>query len=291
MNTRQERSMFKSNSKYKNDFEAFFCKTLGYNIMADNHQYEFVKAIIDPVDKAQVIFSDSIAGSGKSSLALSAAYYLIKEEMANSIVYVRNTVSVRENGFLPGTVEEKEMAYMKPAVDIINRIGARVGNQDLYGDMVMSEQIQCTSTSFLRGVDYEGPLVLIIDEAQNLDMIELQTVLTRPHDSVKVVVIGSSLQNDNQKIRKYGTEKLLPFQVYAKHFMEQESIPARSINLVNNYRGKLSQLADMIEKTTRRVEQGDSSIYQEDTAFYGPTFNSVQEALYSQRVLERVSNS
>ena len=150
-----------------------------------------------------------------TSLALSAAYYLIKEELASSVIYVRNTVSVRENGFLPGTVEEKEMAYMKPAVDIIDRIGARIGNQDLYGDMLMTEQIQCTSTSFLRGVDYEGPMVLIIDEAQNLDMIELQTVLTRPHDSVKIIVIGSSLQNDNHKIRKSGPEKLLPFQVYA----------------------------------------------------------------------------
>lgn len=280
--------MLKKNSKYKNDFEAFFCKTLGYNIMADKHQYEFVKAIIDPVDEVQAVFSDSIAGSGKSSLALSAAYYLIKEELASSVIYVRNTVSVRENGFLPGTIEEKEMAYMKPAVDIIDRIGARIGNQDLYGDMVMTEQIQCTSTSFLRGVDYEGPMVLIIDEAQNLDMIELQTVLTRPHDSVKIIVIGSSLQNDNQKIRKYGPEKLLPFQVYAKHFMDQADIPVRSINLVNNYRGKFSQLADMVCKTVEKVEKGDSVILEEDTGFYGPTFTSIQEALHSQKVLERV---
>lgn len=270
--------MVKKSSKYKNEFEHFFCSVLGYNIMADKHQYEFVSSIINP--DVQIIFSDSVAGSGKSTLSLASAYYLLSKGDATSIVYVRNTVSVRENGFLPGTIEDKEAAYMKPAMDVINRIGLKTNNQDLYYQMLENKQIQCTSTSFLRGVDYEGPMVLIIDEAQNLDMIELQTVLTRPHDSVKVIVIGSSLQNDNQKIKKYGKEHLLPFQVYQKHFCEESSINARCINLINNYRGKLSQHADKIAKTIKNVEAGDCKLANEDSDNYGPEYNRIIEPIF-----------
>lgn len=242
--------------------------------MADSHQYEYVKAILEPTNNVQAVFSDSIAGSGKTSLALAAGYYMLQSEAIKRIVYVRNTVSVRENGFLPGTIEDKEMAYMKPAIDNIERIGYKVGNQDLYADMVMSQQIECTSTSFLRGVDYEEDTLLIIDEAQNLDMIELQTVLTRPHDNVKIVVIGSSLQNDNNKIKRYGPQKLLPFQVYTKHFIEQDFIPIRSINLVNNYRGKFSRFADQVNQTINRVNAGDSFIMEENINQYGPSFDT-----------------
>lgn len=269
--------MSRKNSKYQNDFEAFFCRTLGYNIMADKHQYEFVQSIIKPTKEVQAVFSDSPGGTGKSSLALSAAYYLLMNGEVDNIIYVRNTVSVRENGFLPGTIEDKELAYMKPAIDIINRIGLKIGNQDLYADMMTQGTLQCTSTSFLRGVDYDGSAVLIIDEAQNLDLVELQTVLTRPHDSVKIIVIGSSLQNDNQKITKYGHDKsLLPFQVYIKHFMEYQDINVRTINLVQNYRGKFSNHADMIQKTLGKIIAGDDTLPKENTDTYGPDFNKVE---------------
>lgn len=240
-------------SKYREDFEHFFHTVVGYKILADEHQYRYVESILAPTSEVQAVFSDSASGTGKTSIALAAAYYLLNKGEIDSIAYIRNTVSVRENGFLPGTIEDKESAYMKPAIDNFNRIGASVGNQSLYEDLVEQGLLSCTSTSFLRGVDYPGRMILIIDEAQNLDLIELQTVLTRPHDSVKIVVIGSSLQNDNVKIKRYGAERLLPFQLYTKHFVEQSGVPVRVANLVNNYRGRFAQLADKIQRTVDAV--------------------------------------
>lgn len=244
----------KRKSKYRHDFEYYFHSQLGYKILADEHQYRYVESILAPTSEVQAVFSDSPAGSGKTALALAAAYYLLKEGEVNSIAYVRNTVSVRENGFLPGTIEDKERAYMQPAEDNITRIGASVGNQDLYNELVDSGQLFCTSTSFLRGVDYKDNMVLIIDEAQNLDLVELQTVLTRPHDNVKIIVIGSSLQNDNCKVKKYGPNRLLPFQVYMEHFENQEHIPIQIVKLVNNYRGRFSQFADSVGKTLKQYD-------------------------------------
>jgi len=96
---------------------------------------------------------------------------------------------------------------------------------------------------------------LIIDEAQNLDLTELQTVLTRPHDSVKVVVIGSSLQNDNFTAKKYGPDKLLAFQLYIQHFVEQSEINIKNIVLTKNYRGRFANFADQIMETVTRVSE------------------------------------
>ena len=244
-----------SKSKYREGFEHYFHEKMGFKILADEAQYEYVKAILAPTNEVQAVFCDSKAGTGKSALALASAYYLLEKEEISKIIYVRNTVSVRENGFLPGTIEDKESAYMKPAADVIQRIGLKINRQDLFNDLIQNGSLVCTSTSFLRGVDYDMNAVLIIDEAQNLDLTELQTVLTRPHDSVKVVVIGSSLQNDNFKAKKYGPDKLLAFQLYIQHFVEQSEINIKNIVLTKNYRGRFANFADQILETVTRVSE------------------------------------
>ena len=243
-----------ANSKYRNDFERFFHESMDFRILADEAQYDYVKAILAPNKEVQAVFSNSSAGTGKTALALAAAYYKLTKGEISKIIYVRNTLSVRESGFLPGTIEDKEAAYMKPAMDVIQKIGIKTNNQDLFSELVRDEKIVCTSTSFLRGVDYDMDAVLIIDEAQNLDLIELQTVLTRPHDNVKVVVIGSSLQNDNAKMRTYGPERLLPFELYIRHFEEQREFPIENITLITNYRGKFANYADKVQQTVREIE-------------------------------------
>ena len=244
-----------SKSKYREGFEHYFHEKMGFKILADEAQYEYVKAILAPTNEVQAVFCDSKAGTGKSALALASAYYLLEKEEISKIIYVRNTVSVRENGFLPGTIEDKESAYMKPAADVIQRIGLKMNRQDLFNDLIQNGSLVCTSTSFLRGVDYDMNAVLIIDEAQNLDLTDLQTVLTRPHDSVKVVVIGSSLQNDNFKAKKYGPDKLLAFQLYIQHFVEQSEINIKNIVLTKNYRGRFANFADQILETVTRVSE------------------------------------
>ena len=241
-------------SKYRHDFEHFFHQYMDVKLLADEAQYAYAEAILASNKEVQAVVSDSPAGTGKTFIALASAYYQLSKGNISKIIYVRNTVSVRENGFLPGTIEDKESAYMKPAYDVIQKIGAKLNNQNLFDDLIASEELVCTSTSFLRGVDYDMDAILIIDEAQNLDLTELQTVLTRPHDNVKVVMIGSSLQNDNAKMRKYGPEKLLPFQVYIKHYTEQSPVPVKHINLTTNYRGRFANFSDQINQTVLRLE-------------------------------------
>ena len=244
-----------ANSMYRNDYEHFFHEKMKYRILADPEQEAYVKAILAPTNDVQAVFCNAAAGTGKTAIALSAAYYQMHKGNADRIIYVRNAMSVRTTGFLPGTLGEKEAPFMQPAIDVINRIGYKVEkNMDLFADMTESGHLICTTTSYLRGVDFDAKTILIVDEAQNLDLTELQTVLTRAHDTVKVIVVGSSLQNDNPRVEKYGANKtMLPFELYIDHFMNQSEIPVENISLSRNYRGKFANFADKIQESVTRV--------------------------------------
>lgn len=247
---------FMAKNKYQNgnSFELFFNEVLGYNLLADEHQYEYAKALLAPVGECQAVFVDAKAGTGKTALALAAGYYAVETGRADRIVYVRNAVEVRQVGFLPGTIEEKEAAYMKPVYDVIQRIGYKRNIHNLFDDMLERGHLICTTTTHQRGVDYEGNTFMIIDEAQNLDLNELQMMLTRPHDSVKVVIIGSSLQNDDPKAKVYGPDNLLAFQLYQEHFRKEPSIRTAHLQLVRNYRGHFANYADQISETLRSIQ-------------------------------------
>lgn len=247
--------MRKHKSSYQYDFESFFHRDLGYKILADEHQYKYVEALLAPPEEIQAVFVDAKSGTGKSSVALSAAYYLLLKGKVNKIIYVRNTVSLRENGFLPGTHEEKEDVYMKPVKEIINRIGALTNKQDLYDELVERGQLIATSTSYLRGTDIDSDAFILVDEAQNLSLNELRTVLTRKHDSVKLAVIGSHLQVDTPNIQRFGEKGILPFELYIEHFKKQNEVPVREITLVNNYRGRFANLADEIHNTVSVMDE------------------------------------
>ena len=247
--------MSKQSSKYQNDFEYFFHERMDYKILADPEQYEYVKAILSPADEVQAVFCDSFAGSGKTSIALTAAYYLLRTGKISKIVYVRNTVSLRENGFLPGTPEEKEEVFMRPLVESINRIGLMDNRQNLYEDMINAGQLVPTSTSYLRGTDISGDALIIVDEAQNLSLGELRTVLTRKHDSVKAVVIGSHLQVDTPEIQRFGKKGILPFELFMAHFEQNEQIPTTRIELKRNYRGKFAQYTDSVHDTIKKFDE------------------------------------
>lgn len=245
-------------SKYQYPYETHFHKNLGFKILSDRKAYDYVKAIVEPVKDTQIVFSDSKAGTGKTSLAMAAAHYRIMEGQSTKIIYVRNTLAVRENGYLPGTAAEKEFQFMAPAKESIDDIGYRLGDQKLFENMMTYDQIEVVSTSYLRGRDLSGDIVLILDEAQNLDTTEIQTVLTRLHDTAKVIVIGSSKQCDNKKLRRFGRERITPFQLYIEHFKRQSDIPTKIVDLEVNYRGNLANYADEIGQTIDAITDRDN---------------------------------
>lgn len=245
-------------SKYQKPYQAFFERELGFNIMSDPAQLGYVDAILDPLSKTQIIFCDSKAGTGKTSIALASAYWLHKEGKINEIIYIRSAVAVRDMGHLPGTLAEKDEPYMEPFYDTLNDIGVRLHIQDLRSEL--GSELTARSTSHLRGINKSNDAIVIIDEAQNLDLTELQTTLTRFHDNVKIVVIGSTRQVDNKHMQRFGKDRITAFELYMQHFASNEEVGTYIARLTKNYRGKLANHADDIQESIKVINSGDKLI-------------------------------
>ena len=100
----------------------------------------------------------------------------------------------RDIGFLPGTMEEKMLPWLKPIQDNIQFI---VGNDKLVMEQLMeSGVIELEALTYIRGRSISTAFI-IIDEAQNLTAHEVKTIITRAGEGTKVVLTGDIEQIDN----------------------------------------------------------------------------------------------
>ena len=99
--------------------------------------------------------------------------------------------------------------------------------------------IKCVTHTFLRGCNFEES-VIIIDESQNFFGDELKKVLTRIHDSCKVIVIGHSGQID-----LYTNSNHSGFVAFLNHYKDDPRCTV--CKLTKNYRGWISSWADELE--------------------------------------------
>ena len=147
-----------------------------------------------------IIICTGNAGTGKTFTALAAALQLKQEKKYKTIVYGRNPMPIGEDmGFLPGGLDEKYGPYMGPLYDNLEAIASV--SSDHLNPKELAERIEMVPIAFLRGRSFRDT-VLIIDEAQNLDLTALKAILTRVGDYSKVILLGSMNQIDDPRQRK-----------------------------------------------------------------------------------------
>jgi predicted ribonuclease YlaK len=134
------------------------------------------------------------AGTGKTFMALYLALedILDKETEWNQIVLIRSMVPTRDMGFLPGTKEEKEDAFTSPYKSIC---GELFGDRSSYNKLLTGKQLLFESTSFIRGTTFDNSII-IVDEMQNLNFHELDSVITRVGRHSKIIFSGDYKQSD-----------------------------------------------------------------------------------------------
>ena len=151
-------------------------------------------------NRRPIILCTGNAGTGKTFVALAVALQLKAERRYGTIVYGRNPMPLGEDmGFLPGGLDEKYGPYMGPLYDNLEAI-ASLSNDNL-NPKELAQRIEMVPIAFLRGRSFRDT-ILIIDEAQNLDLTALKAILTRVGDYSKVVLLGSMNQIDDPKQRK-----------------------------------------------------------------------------------------
>ena len=157
------------------------------------------------------------AGTGKTFIAMHMALeeLLDPDSPIRQIVVLRSVVSVRDPGHLPGTKEEKETVFQIPYKNIC---GELFNDNGAWGKMISAKQIQFESTSFIRGATFNDS-VIIVDEMQNLNFHELDSVITRIGDRSKIIFCGDYKQTDFRfEDEKNGLFKFMSIIEQMKHF-------------------------------------------------------------------------
>ena len=150
--------------------------------------------------KHKQIVAYGAAGTGKTFITL---YNALKEVLDDSTPYqkiymVRSLVSTREIGFLPGDHEDKSALYQIPYKNMVKymfEMSTDAEFEMLYGNLKTQETISFWSTSFIRGTTLDNSIV-IVDECQNLNFHELDSIITRVGEDTKIMFCGDATQSD-----------------------------------------------------------------------------------------------
>ena len=211
-----------------------------YGLILDQEQRAFVDAIMD--QNKTIIFCNAKAGTGKTTLAIGAANILVQDKRneLDGIVYIVSPYGENKQGYLPGSITEKSEVYYEPAYQAMIEVGMNP-NACVFNDSMTAKKrgegyVKLLTHTYLRGTNLQNKVV-ILDESQNYTVAELKKVLTRCHDSCKVILIGHTGQID---IRSGSG-----FARYLEHFDGQERCAV--CELTTNHRGWLSTFADMME--------------------------------------------
>ena len=140
------------------------------------------------------------AGTGKTFITLyNALLDVLNDNTPYERIYlVRSLVSTREIGFLPGTYEDKSDIYQIPYKNMVKYMFQMPTDADfemLYANLKAQETIKFWSTSFLRGTTLDNAIV-IVDEFQNLNFHELDSIITRVGENTRICFCGDAMQSD-----------------------------------------------------------------------------------------------
>ena len=167
-----------------------------WGVQAKNKEQAFALDLLMNPD-IDIITLVGKAGSGKTLCAIAAA---LEQTMEGDNIYKRVIVSRpiqpmgKDIGYLPGTMEEKMNPWLAPIEDNLRFL---MGNDKETLQMYMdSGTIEIEALTYIRGRSIANAFI-IIDEAQNLTIHELKTIVTRVGEGTKIVLTGDIEQIDN----------------------------------------------------------------------------------------------
>lgn len=214
---KQEDLELKNNKERDNVYNAF-----------NNEQ----KAMFESIHNNIFTYCEAKAGTGKTLVTVAAMVNLLADNKISKIIYIQKpSERYLSQGYLPGTMDEKEQFLFTPLYDALTTLGMFDGQIQFMLDKGM---LELKSDSALRGVNFKNAGI-IIDEAENMGYHTLKLIFTRCDDECHVCMIGDSKQKDNHRNNK----DFIPYGDYLASFSF-----GNKITLTKNYRGKFSKTAE-----------------------------------------------
>ena len=176
-------------------------KPINQDLMRDIEPLtENQRQLFESYDSGKNIVAFGCAGTGKTFITLYNALQEVLDERTpyEKIYIVRSLVATREIGFLPGDHEDKSSLYQIPYKNMVKYMFSMPTDSDfemLYGNLKTQGTISFWSTSFIRGTTLDNAIV-IVDEFQNLNFHELDSIITRSGENSKIMFCGDATQSD-----------------------------------------------------------------------------------------------
>jgi phosphate starvation-inducible protein PhoH len=153
------------------------------------------KAFFDAYNSSTAILLHGSAGTGKTFIALYKAIeeILEKSNTFNKVVVCRSAVASRDIGHLPGNEMEKTEVFMRPYIDMCQELFP--DKQQAFERLQEAKKIDWMITSFVRGITLDDAII-IVDECQNMNDMELNSIMTRIGQRSKIIFAGDFKQSD-----------------------------------------------------------------------------------------------
>ena len=165
------------------------------------------KKLVNSIKQNEITICSGFAGSGKTFLSCAEALKLIKSRPKyKRIVLVKSITSLKneEIGHLPGTLKEKMAPIMESFTDNIRKLIGRTRLQKL----VELGVIEILPIAFARGRSIDNSIILI-DEAQNISLDNIRTLMTRIGNDSKIVIMVDVKQKDIRNKKDSSLEVVL----------------------------------------------------------------------------------
>lgn len=173
-------------------------KTENFNLMKIDPLTEGQRQVFFAFKEGLNVVATGSAGTGKTYTATYLALEKLMAKETEKIVFIRSAVNIRTQGHLPGTQAEKEAVYTVPFKNTVNQL-LQCGTA--WDSLTKNSLIEFTTTTYIRGVTFDNCIV-IIDEFQNMDPSEMESVLTRLGENTQLIVCGDTRQNDLNRKRE-----------------------------------------------------------------------------------------
>jgi phosphate starvation-inducible PhoH-like protein len=155
------------------------------------------KHLVNEIKAKEIVICSGLPGTGKTFLSCAVALELLKKDPRyRKIVIVKSVTTLKDEeiGFLKGTMKEKMEPFMYSFMHNFEKVIGKHNVEILRANNMIEEM----PIAYMRGINIDNSIV-IIDEAQNISIDNIRTIMTRLGENSKMIFLGDENQIDMKK--------------------------------------------------------------------------------------------
>lgn len=217
-----------------------------WGIKPKNKEQQFAFDVLFD-DKIKLVVLIGCAGTGKTLLGTAAGIASTigkkskkgggSKKSYEKFLITRPIVPVGNDlGYLPGSFEEKMGPWIAPIHDNLDVLFKSAQAKRMLAQYLDDGVIEVEAVTYIRGRSIQNSF-FIIDEAQNLTLDELKTIVTRAGHGTKIVLTGDIEQIDNRSMNEYSNGLL----ALVERFFDEDICAV--VKLEKSERSRLAELS------------------------------------------------